>query len=416
MSFLADLSDSDDDQHDSSLFSHSARNFTSIIAEQARKKNEKVEAVLAEPERKTEPKKRAKRKSEDVEVDVDDDAALVLSATVKPVDKSESSRDALDDVVKPGQPIDTYSPRPSDGDLKAFPSSPPTVEYHASKTTIDLSDPAEPPLALVEEPPNDDSDDEFAEIAKRARLLARQKRVERAEKAAREQAQKAARPVENKSTEQEPKVEIFLSSQLPDTAPLRVFLRLSQHLGLVRSAWCQRQNFTPEQQQQVYLTYRQRRIYDASTCRSLGLEVDIHGRLVLRGAEDKHGIDKVHLEAVTDDLLEQLRTQQRTEARIPESTSYEIQEHDRTLTNEKPAASEEQLIRIILKARDHADFKLRIRPTTTIAKIASAYKKRYKLDDDLTITLLFDGEELPSEQEVQETEVTDMDQIEVHFR
>ena len=89
----------------------------------------------------------------------------------------------------------------------------------------------------------------------------------------------------------------------------------------------------------------------------------------------------------------------------------------------------------MLKAKGFKDYKLKVRPvcrfvaqsfagevvanalqTTTCEKIQNAFRTQYKVAANTQVTLMFDGEELEPGQDVQDTELEDMDCIEVHIR
>jgi hypothetical protein len=49
-----------------------------------------------------------------------------------------------------------------------------------------------------------------------------------------------------------------------------------------------------------------RKVYDVTTCKSLGLETDAEGNVTMKGAEGKEGCDQVALEAVTQDIYDKM--------------------------------------------------------------------------------------------------------------
>ncbi|MCJ1353565.1 MAG: hypothetical protein MMC33_003552 [Icmadophila ericetorum] len=77
---------------------------------------------------------------------------------------------------------------------------------------------------------------------------------------------------------------------------------------------------------------------------------------------------------------------------------------------------QEQQIRIILEAKELKDFKLIVKPTTLISRMMSAIRIEYKVDPGKEVYLMFDGDRLDPTTPVEETELSDMDSIEVFIR
>ncbi|GKZ40163.1 hypothetical protein AbraIFM66950_002731, partial [Aspergillus brasiliensis] len=69
----------------------------------------------------------------------------------------------------------------------------------------------------------------------------------------------------------EPIVQILITSRIPNTRPLIVRRKMNQSLKDVRLAWCNRQHFNKEMQDSVFLTWKGKRLFDVTTCRSLGV-------------------------------------------------------------------------------------------------------------------------------------------------
>ena len=53
--------------------------------------------------------------------------------------------------------------------------------------------------------------------------------------------------------------------------------------------------------------------------------------------------------------------------------------------------------------------------TTQFSKIIAAYCKQHNIDTDRSVSVEFDGDRLDPEDEVQSTEISDMDCVEVHI-
>ncbi|KAL9012814.1 MAG: hypothetical protein Q9173_002445 [Seirophora scorigena] len=280
-----------------------------------------------------------------------------------------------------------------------------------------------------EPPPEDDdfppSDDEFADLARRAREKARTKRLEL------DVLSPAANPPSSgmpdggfsqaktvhastpPTAAPDPIVSILITSRIPNTNPLIVNRKISQRLKDVRVTWCQRQSFTPDFTASVFMTWRGKRLFDVTTCRSLGIGVDCNGNIVTKGQKDILGEEErqIHMEAMTEGILEEIERTKRGEANGEGHGEIGMRE-------ELPPAAEKQgtQVRIILKAKGYSDFKLIVKPTTSMSRIVSAFRTDKKIDSDREVFLSFDGDRLAPECQVGETELAEMDYVDVYVK
>ena len=217
------------------------------------------------------------------------------------------------------------------------------------------------------------SDEEFAELARKAREKARTKRTqtESFKSATPDPASQPNRDISAVVAEQssqptlptpevDPVVSILLTSTISNTSPLIVSRRLGQRLKDVRLAWCQRQGFTPDFTSTVILTWRGKRLYDVSTCRSLGIGVDADGNVVTKGEKDVFGEEdrQIHMEAMTEEMFEAQRRERERAAALEAQDANE----DEVPMAEQPKAEEQ--IRIILRSKGHEEFKLIVKPVS----------------------------------------------------
>ncbi|KAL8706439.1 MAG: hypothetical protein Q9201_000494 [Fulgogasparrea decipioides] len=337
-----------------------------------------------------------------------------------------------------------------------------TNEEPPSSNIIELDDEDSAPEAdqddLVEvtavkcpEPPEEDdefahSDDEFAELARQAREKARRKRLE-ADILNPSPDLRPSVPQDDHHTRTQiiheptpppappdPIVSILITSSIADTEPLIVNRKVSQRLKDVRLCWCQRQGFTEEFTTTVFLTWRGNRLFDVSTCRSLGIGVDSNGNIVTKGQKDVLGEEErqVHMVAMTEEILEEFQKSKRLVAREPDRRETGMPEQ------QPPTEEKKELqLRIILKAKGYTDFKLIVKPvstvfgslkptvtelltepskTTNISRIVNAFKLDKNIDDGQEVFLSFDGNRLAPESQVSETELDDMDYIDVYIK
>ncbi|CAD6585348.1 MAG: hypothetical protein ASARMPREDX12_001971 [Alectoria sarmentosa] len=260
-------------------------------------------------------------------------------------------------------------------------------------------------------PPEDDqpvSDEEFPELARQAREMARRKRL------AEDIASTAAIPQNGQSSlhqrmpptsQPDPILQILITSSIDNTTPLIVSRRLSQRLKDARLAWAKRQNFTTDFTGTVFLTWRGKRVFDVTTCRSLGITVDPIGRLSTKEGSWEEEEGQVHMEAMTAKILEAHKKAKRNAA-----TSQE----DSAAQEEAVAAQDHGAeVRIVLKTKGLDDFKLQVRPSTLVSKIVNAFRCRYQIGGEKDVFLSFDGERLSPDSRIDETELSDMDALEV---
>jgi hypothetical protein len=245
------------------------------------------------------------------------------------------------------------------------------------------------------------SDEEFPELVQQARERERLKAL------AREKASKSFEEQNHTSNELDDDIfqtdssmanadliiEVLVTSQIDGTKPLLVKRKLSQRLKEVRLAWCDHQAnegqpMGSEIKDSIFLTWRGKRLYDVTTCKSLNLNIDSSGKISSQG----EGVDtngRVHLEAWTEDIFK----------------SYQ-----------KKQAAKLQKIRLFLRSRELGEFKLQVKPTTPIEKLIAAFRQNKKISDNQEISLHVDGEKLDPAWKIEDTELEDKDVVEVHIK
>jgi len=245
-------------------------------------------------------------------------------------------------------------------------------EDHGGGRADDL--PLVPPQAVYEKPneaeeflPSDE--EEFPELARQAREKARLKRMEKEmDVSAVPESQSTTTSNQmfeaSETSRQEtllppppldPIVDILITSRLPNTKPLIVSRKLTQRLKDVRVAWCQRQGFSAEISAGVFLTWRGKRMFDVTTCRSLGIGVDTDGNVALRGERDVlgEGNRQIHMEAMTEEIMDEYKKEKHN--RAPRGAGHNDEE---IVDQPKPPEG----TKIILRSKDYEDFKLIVKP------------------------------------------------------
>lgn len=261
------------------------------------------------------------------------------------------------------------------------------------------------------------SEEEFPELVQRAREREKQKELERlrAAEAFGEQNLKPSTPViddvfqDSDIPEVDPVVEILVTSWIEGTKPLLVRRRLNQRLKEVKLSWCDKQALhggtsPAELRAAIFLTWNGKRLFDASTCKHLGIKMGVDGRFASDGEGfDNHG--RLHFEAWTDELL----------------TAYQNNtqlQQDGGEDQEDPEVDQDQpeRIKLLLKAREMEPFRLRVKATTLVRRICDTFRNEKNIPAEKDIALYFDGDKLDPDMKVEDAELTDMDTVEVHIR
>lgn len=275
---------------------------------------------------------------------------------------------------------------------------------------------------IVVEEDNQFSDEEYPELVAAAKERARLKAEEAAKSAKAFQGQNHAAKSQDfddifelgpGSGDSDPIVEIFISSMIEGTTALRVKRKISQNLAPVRAAWCKKQEtdghpLGSQMKDVVFLTWKHHRLFDSSTCNGLGLKVNELGSLASTG--DGLGEDgRVHLEAWTPDAFEVFQKRQALK-------KQKEQQEDADDGEEQHNEPTVQKIRLIFKSRDLPDYKLMVKPSTTVEKMVDAFRGGNKIPDDKIITMHFDGEILDDADTVGDAELGDLDTLEMHIK
>ncbi|KAI9823236.1 MAG: hypothetical protein M1826_000249 [Phylliscum demangeonii] len=217
------------------------------------------------------------------------------------------------------------------------------------------------------------------------------------------------------------KVNIFISSWIPNTKPLIIKRLESQNLREVRTTWCARQGFDSETTRSVFFTWRNKRLFDVTTCKSLGGGAGGGGvtASLFPGDEKLAQEDRrVDVEATTEAIFEAGRRARANGGPSPlraPTDAPPVGGQDATTATTAAPVPEEQ-IRVILKAKGYEDFKLIVKPTTIISRMQQAFRQARKVESTRDVFLMFDGEKLDPDRTVVQTDISDLDHIDVHVR
>lgn len=279
------------------------------------------------------------------------------------------------------------------------------------------------------------SDPELAEMSRKARRAARAKQApERRVPPPGDNVYGEATGAESDSKTglptpelHDPIVTIFITSDIPNTGSLLIRRKMSQPLGKVRTAWCERYGLSSQMRDEVFLTFCGRRQYDSTTCQRLGLKVDSYGRCIREDGNTDEPNDQVHVEAFTEALFAERKAEKARQVKAGGASKYDIDEAEDA--EPEPAPAE---IKIIIRAKGKDDFKLKVSPVSILvlfvwcgkadisqhhsfAKITKVAKKAFGIGSEQAVRIEFDGEAIDPDQLVRDTEIEDMDTMDMYL-
>jgi len=215
-----------------------------------------------------------------------------------------------------------------------------------------LKKPAKVPVKQQSTPVDDESDidpnEEFPELVKKAREISKQREAEKRKSEG--GILDSMSPVIDEGPN--PPISIFIEPRIPDSEPLLVTRKWNQRLREVRVAWCERQDFVADFANTVILTWKGIRVYDAASCKSLGIELNDEDQPILSG---KDGIDeegkKIVLVATTQAIIEE-------EKKAAAEADRRREDEANGITAAPPLKPEEKKIKIMLNAKNYETHKL----------------------------------------------------------
>lgn len=299
-----------------------------------------------------------------------------------------------------------------DADLPVKPKTKPIVLDDDDDDDDDIfSLPRPAPRKPVEVNP-ELSDEEFSELIQKAREEEKRRKL---------QSEKAKKSFEEKNHAQEddifdtdtsaavvdPVVELLISSEIEGTKPILVKRKMSQKMREVKLAWCDKQSndMVPHIKNAIFLTWKGKKLYDQSTCKAFNLKFDSMGKLAEREGIDAGG--RIHLEAWTQDMYSAYQKTQAARAqRVQDGGEEEEVEKEVPVKKTK----------LFLKSRVHGEVKVSVKPSTPVQHLIDYFRKDKEISDNQEISMHLDGDKLDPETLMEDTELEDMDAVEVHIR
>ncbi|RWQ99545.1 ubiquitin-2 like Rad60 SUMO-like-domain-containing protein [Paecilomyces variotii] len=213
---------------------------------------------------------------------------------------------------------------------------------------------------------------------------------------------------------EDPIIQILITSNIENTMPLIVRRKMSQRLRDVRLAWCKRQGFDKDMTASVFLTWKGRRLFDVTTCKSLG--IGRQNRASSQGLwdvsdelGDKEESMQIHVEAVTDLPVAPSRQQ------IPSDSTNEPISKVGVVSDDRQESTG-GLIRMILKSPGYGELRAKVTPNTRISNIIASFRDSQHISAEKQIYLLFDGERLSTDSCVSDYDIADLDMVDVQVK
>lgn len=211
-------------------------------------------------------------------------------------------------------------------------------------------------------------------------------------------------------------VKIFIHSRLEEASALKPFgvkRGIAQDLGFVRSHfvyWARQQGafITDELADQIFLTWKGRRIYNTSTGISLGWPT---GEIDVPPWTPGFARNGILLEAWTEEGYERYAADLERQKLIERGELVEKEE-------EEPKEQEPKIpkLKLTLKEKDAEPFKSTVYADLQVRILINAYRRQRKIPADRDIRLRYEGEWLDPQATLEQSDVEDMCTIEVYLK
>ncbi|TFB05791.1 hypothetical protein CCMA1212_001941 [Trichoderma ghanense] len=250
----------------------------------------------------------------------------------------------------------------------------------------------------------EEEDDEFAEYVRKAEAQrARDKDMMQLDS--------------ERAVQKDAAADIMVQSNIPGTKTACIRYQFNRPLRLIRDSWIALQTRKGVQlpissDNDIVLTWQQKRVYTYSTLLSLGIRPQGDGKLIADEYSKGGLLDgrtKVALEAWTEEGFRQWESEE--EMRLKREAGE--------LSDEEPAQKPEEKrakLRIKLVARDLEVVKLSVLPETTVETLVIGFRTQRNVASDKDVSIWFDGERLEEHQTMEDAGIDEMDTLEVHIK
>ena len=227
----------------------------------------------------------------------------------------------------------------------------------------------------VPEKDGNDTDEEFPELARQAREKVKRMRLEaEAQNSPSFSPPGSQKPISGRAhggvqsgltrTEgsqppptPEPVLSILISSSIPGTRPIAVKRRLDHRLKDARMAWIDKMGLG-DRADEIFLVWRGTRLWDVTTCKSLGIGVDEDGYVTTGKGLLEEGQEYFQVEAMTAEIFKAFKSAKRAGT----TAGNNINDHEIEDVHEDAAPPKETpQVRIVLRSKEFPDFRVMVK-------------------------------------------------------
>ena len=208
-------------------------------------------------------------------------------------------------------------------------------------------------------------------------------------------------------------VESTIPRTLVNDKPVTFKLTSTDPLKGLKTTWCtvMQMNHAEVTVDDTFFTWRGRRLYNTTSLRGLGIATMGNDLLYAGDMGDRRGFSadrrRVVLQAWTEELFEaHLAEEEREERR----RRGELDEEE-----EEPAAPAEEKIRVAMRPKQGEPVKVTATASSTIGDLVEKFRAKKSLPADVVVAVHFDGERLDEGISLQDADIGDDDQVEVHL-
>lgn len=208
-------------------------------------------------------------------------------------------------------------------------------------------------------------------------------------------------------------VESAIPGTLVDGKPVTFKLNSTDQLKNLKTTWCSvmQMNHIDMAAEDIFFTWRGRRLYNTTTLRGLGIATMGNDLLYAGGVGDRRGFTadrkRVVLEAWTEELFQaHLAEQDKEEKR----RRGELDEEEA-----EPSAPAEEKIRVAMRSKQGDPVKVSVSASSTVGDLVEKFREKRHLPAEVKVSIYFDGEKLDEGMMLQDADIGDDDQVEVHL-
>ncbi|SPN96932.1 uncharacterized protein DNG_00451 [Cephalotrichum gorgonifer] len=241
--------------------------------------------------------------------------------------------------------------------------------------------------------------------------------------AARERERERQRLAE--SQESEPKaaedlkvqVESLIPRALDDGKPVVFKLSSGDPLKTLKTTWCDimRINNVDLDPADVFFTWRGRRLYNTTTLSGLGISNMGNDLLYAGDMGDRGGLSadrkRVVLQAWTE-VLYQKHLEEEERERLRRLGGLDEEE---VAGAAGAAPPEEKKIKVTMRPRQGEPVKVALVASSTVGDLVERFRAKRQIPPDVQVAIHFDGERLEEQMALEEADIGDEDQVEVHL-